>query len=79
MFSELVPSLVLVDELVRRSENWGFNTIWRRWLFVMCENYFPFVFLSWWRPKRLVVLKFERCEHGDDTPIVDADQEGVKC
>ena len=29
--------------------------------------------------KGLVVLKFERCEHRDDTSIVDGDQEGVKC
>ena len=26
-----------------------------------------------------VVLKFERCEHRDDTSIVHGDQEGVKC
>ena len=26
-----------------------------------------------------VVLKFERCEHRDDTSIVEGDQEGVKC
>ena len=26
-----------------------------------------------------VFLKFERCEHRDDTSIVDGDQEGVKC
>ena len=32
-----------------------------------------------WRSKGLVVLKFERCEHRDDTSIVDGDQEGVKC
>ena len=29
--------------------------------------------------KVLVVLKFERCEHRDDTSIIDGDQEGVKC
>ena len=27
----------------------------------------------------LVVLRFERCKHRDDTSIVDGDQEGVKC
>ena len=27
----------------------------------------------------LVVLKYERCEHRDDTSIVDGDQEVVKC
>ena len=32
-----------------------------------------------WRFKASVVLKFEMCEHGDDTSIVDGDQEGVKC
>ena len=31
------------------------------------------------RYKDLVVLKFERCEHRDDTSIEDGDQEGVKC
>ena len=31
------------------------------------------------RSKDSVVLKFERCEHRDDTSIVDGDQEGVKC
>ena len=45
----------------------------------MCENYFPIVFLSRWRSKDPVVLKFERCEHRHDTSIVDEDQEGVKC
>ena len=29
--------------------------------------------------KDLVVLKSGRCEHRDDTSIVDGDQEGVKC
>ena len=29
--------------------------------------------------KDSVVLKFEKCEHRDDTSIVDGDQEGVKC
>ena len=29
--------------------------------------------------KDSVFLKFERCEHRDDTSIVDGDQEGVKC
>ena len=36
------------------------------------------MFLSRWRSKGLVVLKCERCEHRDDTSIVDGDQEGVK-
>ena len=40
---------------------------------------FSYVFLWRWRSKDLVVLKFERCEHMDDTYIVDGDQEGVKC
>ena len=31
------------------------------------------------RSKDSVVMKFERCEHMDDTSIVDGDQEGVKC
>ena len=25
------------------------------------------------------ILKFKRCEHRDDTSIVDGDQEGLKC
>ena len=29
--------------------------------------------------QRIVVLKFERCEHRDDNSKVDEDQEGVKC
>ena len=29
--------------------------------------------------KGLVVLKFKRHEHRDDTSIVDGDQKGVKC
>ena len=41
---------------------------------------FSCVFLWRWRSKDLVFfLKFERCEHRDDTSIVDGDQEGVKC
>ena len=32
-----------------------------------------------WRSKDSVVLKFEMCEHRDDTSIVDGHQEGVKC
>ena len=46
---------------------------------MMCENCFPIVFLGSWRSKSLVVLKFERCKHRNDTSIVDEDQEGVKC
>ena len=37
------------------------------------------MFLWSWRSKDLVVLKFERCEHRDDTSIVDGDHEDVKC
>ena len=44
----------------------------------MCENYFPMYFFEGGDLKILVVLKFERCEHRDDTSIVDGDQEGVK-
>ena len=42
---------------------------------------FSYVFLQRWRSKGLVVLKFERCEHRDDTSIVDGGQEGesVNC
>ena len=45
----------------------------------MCENCFPMCFFEGEDVKGLVVLKFERCEHRDDTSIVDQDQEGVKC
>ena len=31
---------------------------------------FSYVFLWSWRSKGSAVLKFERCEHGDDTPLV---------
>ena len=31
------------------------------------------------RSKGSVILKFERCEHRDDTSIVDGDHEDVKC
>ena len=44
----------------------------------MCENSFP-MFVSRWKPKGSVVLKFERFEHRLHTSIVDGDQEGVKC
>ena len=43
---------------------------------MMCKNCFPMCFFE---SKGSVVLKFERCEHRDDTSIVDGDQEGVKC
>ena len=46
---------------------------------MMCKNCFPMCFFEGGRSKGLVVLKFERCEHRDDTSIVDGDQEGVKC
>ena len=46
---------------------------------MMCENCFSIVFLWRWRSKDPVVLKFERCEHRNDTSIVDGDQKGVKC
>ena len=35
------------------------------------------MFLQRWRSKGLVVLKFESCEHRDDTSNIDGDQEGV--
>ena len=38
---------------------------------MMCKNHFPMYSFEGG--------KFERCEHGDDTSIVDGDQEGVKC
>ena len=45
----------------------------------MCENCFPILFHLRWRSKDSVVLKFERCEHRDDTSIVDGgDQESMK-
>ena len=36
------------------------------------------MFLWGWKSKGLVVLKSERCEHRDDTSIVDGDQESVE-
>ena len=80
MFSELTSSFFsLFDELMRRPENLKLKyflekmTLWDVWI------PFSYVFLWRWRSKDLVVLKFERCEHRDDTSIVDKDQEGVKC
>ena len=46
---------------------------------MMCKNCFPMHFFEDEDLKVLVVLKFERCEHRDDTSIVDGDQEGIKC
>ena len=78
MFSELT-SFPLQPWLMKWCEGqktWSLNPFWRRWHFVMCKN----TVLLWrWRSIDSVVLKFERCEHRDDTSIVDADQEGVKC
>ena len=37
------------------------------------------MFLLRWRYIDSFFLKFERCEHRDDTSIVDGDQDGVKC
>ena len=45
---------------------------------MMCENCFPMCFFEGGRSKGSVVLKFERCEHRDDTSSADGDQEGVK-
>ena len=45
----------------------------------MCGNCFPMCFFRDGDLKGLVVLKFERCEHMDDTSIVDEDQEDAKC
>ena len=42
----------------------------------MCKNSVP---MCSFEGGDLVVLKFERCDHRDDTSIVDRDQEGVKC
>ena len=46
---------------------------------MMCKNCFPLCFFEDGDLKGLVVLKFKRCEHRDDTSNVDRDQEGVKC
>ena len=45
---------------------------------MMCRNCFPMSFFEGGDLK-FVVLKFDRCEHRDDTSIVDGDQEGGKC
>ena len=44
---------------------------------MMCENWFPMYFFEG-RDLKIHVLQFERCEHRDDTSIVDGDQEGLK-
>ena len=46
---------------------------------MMCKNFLLCVYYVGGRDKGLAVLKFERCEHRDNTSIVDGDQEGVKC
>ena len=45
----------------------------------MCENCFPMCFFEGGNLKIPVALKCEKCEHRDDTSIVDGDQENVKC
>ena len=45
----------------------------------MCENCIPMCFFEGWDLKIHIGEKFERCEHRDDTSVVDRDQEGVKC
>ena len=44
----------------------------------MCENCSPMYFFEV-GDQESVVLKFELCEHRDDTSFVDGDQEDVKC
>ena len=46
---------------------------------MMCENCFPMCFFESVDLKGSVVLTFDRCEHRDDTSIVDGDLEGVNC
>ena len=46
---------------------------------MMCENCFPMCFFEGGDLNSQLSLNFERCEHGNDTSIVDGDQEGVKC
>ena len=79
MFSEIVPSSALFDELMTRPENLKHKYFWRRLSFVICENCFAIVFLCRWTSKDSGFLRFERCEHRHDTSIVDGNQEGVKC
>ena len=43
----------------------------------MCENCFPMCFFEGKDLK--IQFQFERCEHRDDTSIVNGDQEIVKC
>ena len=46
---------------------------------MMHENCFPMYFFEGGDNKDSVLLKVYRCEHRDDTSIVDGDQDGVKC
>ena len=46
---------------------------------MICENCFLMCFCKDGDLKIQFILKFERCEHKDDTYIVDGNQEGVKC
>ena len=46
---------------------------------MMCKNCFPMCFFEVGDLKVSLSWRFERCEHRDDTSIVDGDQEGVNC
>ena len=81
MFSELTSSFFsfFFDELMRRPENLKLKYFLEKMTLCDVWELFSYLFLWMWRSIGLVVLKFERCEHRDDTFIVDGDQEGVKC
>ena len=81
MFSELTSSFFSlvwwIDEKSRELAK--FKYFLEKMTLCDVWKLFPYVFLWRWRSKGLVVLKFERCEHRDDTSIVDGVQEDVKC
>ena len=56
---------------MRRPENLKLKYFLEKITLCDVRELFSYVF------KHSVVLKFERCEHRDDTTLVDGDQEGV--
>ena len=60
---------------MRRPENLNLKYFFEKMTLCNLWEVFTYVLLWRWRSKDSVVLKFERCEHRDDTSIVDGDQE----
>ena len=59
---------------MRRPENLKLKYFLEKMTLSDVWKLFSYVFLWRWRSKGLVVLNFEKCEHRDDTSIVDGNQ-----